>query len=72
MRNRFDLKAKINLKKFKQIVKEEKENAVLNTPIYPKSAKLNQFIQILVEIIQFSLEKLCILQKISIWTWNHS
>ena len=58
----FDLKTKINSKKFNQIVRQEYENSVLYPPVYPK-AELNQLNELLVQIIQFSLQKSYILQK---------
>ena len=58
-----DLKAKIDLKKFNQIVRQEYENAVLYSPVYPKAEELNQLIELLVQIIQFSQQKSYIQQK---------
>ena len=60
---KFDLKAKINFKKFTQIVRQEYENSVLYPPVYPKAQELNQLNELLVQIIQFSLQKLYIPQK---------
>ena len=66
--SKFDLKAKINFKKFNKIVRQEYENSVLYPPVYPKAEELNQLNKKLVKIIQFSLHKSYILQKISLWT----
>ena len=41
IQSRFYLKAKINFKKFKQIVREECGNSVLYPPVYPKAEELN-------------------------------
>ena len=60
----FGLKAKINFKKFNQIVRQEYENFVLYPPVYPKAEELNQLNGLLVQIIQFSLQKSYIQQKI--------
>ena len=56
-RSKFDLKAKINFKKFNQNVRQEYKNAVLYPPVYLKTEELNQLNQLLVQIIQFSLQK---------------
>ena len=40
--SKFDLKAKINFKKFNQIVRQAYENSVLYPPVYPKAEELNQ------------------------------
>ena len=61
--NGFDLKAKINIKKFYQIVRQEYENSVLYPPVYPEAEELNQFNIVLVQIIQSSLQKSYILQR---------
>ena len=55
--SKFDLKANINFKKFNQIVRQENENSVLYPPVYPKAEELNQLKELLVQIIQFSLQK---------------
>ena len=60
---KFDLKAKVNFKKFNQIVRQEYENSVLYPPVYPKAEELNQINELLVQIIQFSLQKSYIQQK---------
>ena len=44
--SKFDLKAKINFKKF---VKQEHENSVLYPPVYPKAEELNQLKEKLVQ-----------------------
>ena len=61
--SKFDLNAKINFKKFNQIVRHEHENSVLYPPVYPKAEELNQLIELLVQIIQLSLQKSYIQQK---------
>ena len=53
--SKFDLKAKINFKKFNQIVRQEYKNSVLYPPVYPKAVELDQLNELLVKIIQFSL-----------------
>ena len=55
--SKVDLKAKINFKKINQIVRQEYENSVLYPSVYPKAEELNQLIELLVQIIQFSLQK---------------
>ena len=60
---KFDLKGKTNFKKFNQIVRQEYENSVLYPPVYPKAEELNQLNELLVQIIQFPLQKLYIQQK---------
>ena len=62
--SKFDLKAKINFKKIKQILRQEYENSVLYPPVYPKAEELKHLIEVLVQIIQFSLQKMYILQSI--------
>ena len=62
--SRFDLNAKINFKKFNQIVRQEYENSVLYSPVYPKAEGLNQLNEILVQIIHISLQNFYILQEI--------
>ena len=62
IQNTLHLKVKNNFKKFNQTVTQESENTVLYPPVYPKT-KLHQFNEILVQIIQCSLQKLYILQK---------
>ena len=67
--SRFDLKVKFNFKKFNQIVRQEFKNSVLYPPVYPKAEELNQLNELLVQIIQFSLQKSYIQQKkIFLWT----
>ena len=61
--SKFELKAKINFKKFNQIVRQEYENSVLYPPVYPKAEELNQLNELIVQIIQFSLQKSYIQQK---------
>ena len=61
--SKLDLKAKINFKKFNQIVRQEYENPVLYPPVYPKAEELNHVRELLVKIIQFSLQKSYIQQK---------
>ena len=58
--SKFDLKAKINFKKFNQIVRQEYKNSVLYPPVYPKAEELNQLNELLVQI---SLQKSYIQQK---------
>ena len=48
--SKFDLKAKINLKKFYQIVRQEYKKSVLYPPVYPKAEELNQLESILIDI----------------------
>ena len=59
----FDLRAKINFKKFNEIVRQENENSVLYPPVYPKAEELNQLNELPVQIIQFSLQKSYFQQK---------
>ena len=49
--SKFDLKAKINFLKFNKIVRQEYENSVLHTPVYPKAEELNQLNKEFVQII---------------------
>ena len=61
--SKFDSKVKVNFKKFNQIVRQEYENSVLYPPVYPKREELDQLNELLVQIIQFSLQKSYIQQK---------
>ena len=63
IQSKFDLKAKINFKKFIQIVRQENKNSVLYPPVYPNAEELNQLNELLVQIIQFSLQESYIKQK---------
>ena len=60
--SRFDLKSEINFKKINQIVWQEYENSVLYPPVYPKAEELNHLIEVLVQIVHFSLQKFYIQQ----------
>ena len=64
IQSRFDLKAKINFKKFNQILRQEYENSALCPPFYPKAEEINNLNEVFEQIIQFSLQKSYILQKI--------
>ena len=59
--SRSDLKAKINVKKFNQIVRQKYENSVLYPPVYPKAEELNHLNELLLQITQSSLQKSYIL-----------
>ena len=61
--SKFDLKSKINFKKVNQIVRQEYGNSVLYPPVYLKADELNQLNELLVQVIQFSLQRLYIQQK---------
>ena len=63
--SKFDLNqlAKINFKKISQIVRQENENSALYPPVYPKAEELKQLNELLVQIIQFSIQKAYIQQK---------
>ena len=63
--SKFDLnqQAKINFKKINQIVRQEYENSALYPPVYPKAEELKQLNELLVQIIQFSLQKSYIQQR---------
>ena len=62
--SRFDLKAKIFFKKFKHIVRQQYGYSVLYPTVYPKAEQLIHLNEVLVQIIQSSLQKSYILQKI--------
>ena len=62
--SKFDLKAKFNFKKFNQTVRQDYKNSVLYLPVYPKTEELNPLNELPVQIIQFSLQKLYVEQKI--------
>ena len=61
--SRIDLKTKISFKKFKQLVRQENGNSMLYPPVYLKSKELNHLNEVLVQIIQSTLQKSYILQK---------
>ena len=77
--SRLDLKAKINFKKFNQIVRQEYENQSIHQsilqsihqsihqlypPVYSTAEELSRLNEVLVHIIEFSLQESYILQKI--------
>ena len=77
--SRLDLKAKINFKKFNQIVRQEYENQSIHQsilqsihqsihqlypPVYPIAEEISRLNEVLVHIIEFLLQESYIIQEI--------